>query len=227
MSILFGALIGIAYAVAPGPQNFATIRRTLISGVSNGVLLQLGALVGGLPYAVLTLAGVSQLVSHSLIHIALGLTGAAVLVFLGWSTLRDECRCIEWAAVRFGRLRPGRGDRATGAAPAIMSMSMHRVPASAAQQSFWTGAVISICNPLAIAFWLTLDGAMTQPPHRDPMLVLTGFYLIQLGWAVLLPLLIAWRHSSAKDRLVHALSLLCGLAQVGFGLHVGYAALLG
>jgi threonine/homoserine/homoserine lactone efflux protein len=204
-----------------------TVQRTLIYGALSGVALQLGSIVGGLPYALLTSAGISQVANFQPMHIALGLTGATVLLFLGWSSVRDARRFIERASLRFAELRRGQGGSGSVGADSDRSASLIRASLSPTQRSFLTGILISICNPVAIAFWLGLEGVMTQPPHRNPVLVLTGFYVSLLVWALLLPLVLSRRHHWLNDRLLHTLSLVCGVAQIGFGLHAGYVAVLG
>lgn len=194
MEVLYGTLFGIAYALVPGPANITTLQRTASNGASSGMLFQFGFVTGGLSYTMLAAAGAGQLMSHSPIRIALELAGAVVLLFLGASVVRDERRFIVRAALHLARPRSRGGDDATlAASQKVVPVPAIRAAASASRRSFLAGTALAIGNPLLIPLWLALYGIMMQTPHHSPILFIAGYYLSQVGWAVLFPALLAWR----------------------------------
>jgi len=80
-----GVMMGVAYAVPPGPVNIEAARRGLTGGFPVTLAMQLGAVIGDTTYAVLALAGVGLVLTHALAQALLGIVGTGLLLYLGWS----------------------------------------------------------------------------------------------------------------------------------------------
>jgi threonine/homoserine/homoserine lactone efflux protein len=88
------------------------------------------------------------------------------------------------------------------------------------------GAAISLASPFGVAFWLAVGGSMLQQARLDAAPVLAGFVLGSLIWAIGLPVLLGTTRPAIgthADTAYRVLSVVCGLALVGFGFGVGQA----
>lgn len=130
---LRGIIIGLSLAAPIGPINVEIVRRGLRSGFRSGWLVGAGAVTGDTIYCLLVIAGLAPLVDYQIVRTVLWIAGAGFLAFLGVVSLR--------AAIGRERML---GDGAV------------RVE----QKSFKTGLLMALFNPMGIAFWLTIGGAL-------------------------------------------------------------------
>lgn len=135
--------LGIAFSAPPGPVNAEAVRRGLHRGFRGAFLTEVGALVGDAAWAILALSGAAFLAAHGHVSMLLGVVGALLLFVLGGNALRDA-----W----IGRM------------PQAQNMST--------RTDFLAGALISLSNPFAIAFWLGLGGVASSLRRYLPV----GFY---------------------------------------------------
>jgi threonine/homoserine/homoserine lactone efflux protein len=100
--------VAAAVIVTPGQDTALTIRNTLAGGRRAGVLTAVGVSSGQACWTVAASAGVAALlVASERVFDAIRLAGAAYLVFLGVSALRDAFRGRSEAQPAPRRLRPG------------------------------------------------------------------------------------------------------------------------
>ena len=90
---------------------------------------------------------------------------------------------------------------------------------------FVSGALLSLSNPFAIAFWLGVGGAMAARGVIDPepshfVVFFAGFMAVAVLWAVSLSSLIAWARRFVHPRLFRWINLLSGVALGYFGLRL-------
>ena len=205
MNVMLGALIGLIYAASPGPVNIETVRRGVMGGFRLGFSTQIGSVFGGLFYALLALWGARLVSAHSTASVLLGLGGAGLLLYLGWSSLRAG-----W------RGKPGSVAAPRGAKRVLPSI----------HASFWAGLAISVMNPYAVAFWLSIGGSALQQFQHHEALFLVGFFLSVLAWALALPGLVGRWRAAMGDRLSRWISSGCGLALMAFAVGLGSSTLL-
>lgn len=191
--MIAAALLGIAYVASPGPVNVATLRRGLRGGFGDGLAVQLGAFVGDLPYVTLALLG-SGALAHRVPRAPLAAAGIAVLLWLGWRSLRDP------------------HELGLESREAMSAAGLHR-------GAFLEGVAISATNPFVIVFWMSLSGSALSAGSRTdlPALVL-GFLLGELACGVLAAALVGWGRAVTGLRAHRAASVVCGLGLIGFGL---------
>ena len=91
--IIEGMLLGIAYVLPPGPVTTETVRRSLHGGMSAALAVQLGAIGGDLIYAILVMAGVGTILTHTAVRSGIDVLGAALLLYLGVSALQGWGAC--------------------------------------------------------------------------------------------------------------------------------------
>jgi threonine/homoserine/homoserine lactone efflux protein len=205
MNVMLGALMGLIYAVSPGPVNIETVRRGVMGGFRLGFSTQIGSVVGALFYALLALFGARLVNGHSTVSMLLGLGGAGVLFALGWSSLRAG-----W------RRQPTSVAGPRGAKRVLPSI----------HASFWAGVAVSVMNPTAVAFWLSIGGSALQQFRHHEALFLVGFFLSVLAWALALPGLVGRWRAMMGNRFSRWISSGCGLVLIAFALGLGYSAVL-
>ncbi len=186
--------LGVAYNAAPGAVNTEALRRGLARGFRSALLVQLGALIGDALWAALALTGTAFLVHNRPVRLVLGIAGACFLLRLAWSALQEA-----WS----GGLPRAHGRTSRG--------------------DFATGAIFSLANPFALAFWtgigagLAATDATTAPVGRFVVLF-GGFVLGALLWCLFLPVVIGWGRRFFRPAVFRWINALCGLGLGYFGL---------
>lgn len=186
--------LGVAYNAAPGAVNTEALRRGLARGFRPALLVQLGALIGDATWAALALTGTAFLVQSRPLRLVLGIAGACFLLRLAWSALQEA-----WS----GGLPGADGDASGG--------------------DFATGAVFSLANPFALAFWtgigagLATTGTDGAPTARFAVLF-GGFVLGALLWCLCIPIVIGGGRRLIRPTLFRWINFLCGMGLSYFGL---------
>lgn len=195
MLFLSSLALGIAFAAPPGIVTAETVRRGLARGFRPAFLVQLGSLIGDATWAAVALAGGAVLVQSVLARSLLSIAGSLILLYLAGSALREA---------RAGALPPpGR---------------------TAAQGDFAAGALLSLSNPFAVAFWLGVGSSAVFASVGAPRPVHFAVFFLAfmsgaLLWSLFLSGLVAWGYRFVNAVFFRWVNLLCGLA-------LGYFALL-
>lgn len=199
MNSVWGLLVtafglGMAYNAAPGAVNTEAVRRGLVRGFRPALLVQLGALIGDATWAALALTGTAFLVQHRPLRLILGAAGACFLLRLAWSALQEA-----WHG------------------------GLPRAHGSTARGDFATGAVFSLANPFALAFWTGIGAGVAAAdtggaPTVRFALHFGGFVLGALLWCLCMPVVIAAGRRFVGPALFRWINALCGLGLSYFGL---------
>jgi threonine/homoserine/homoserine lactone efflux protein len=153
---------GLAYSAAPGAINAEALRRALTHGFHAALLFQVGALVGDALWAAIALSGVVVLRPSAGLQLLLGGCGAVLLIWVAWGGVRDSLR---------------------GHAAIAIEPSRHA--------DFLLGALLSLTNPFAVVFWLSIGSGLLSASTLTPRLptaatMVGAFMLATLLWSVLL-----------------------------------------
>lgn len=202
---IMALLMGFAYVAPPGPVNVETARRGIANGFRAAVCLQLGALAGDIFYAALTFLGIGALVPHALLQIVLMPLGVGLLLYLGVASLHDGVRGL-------------RADRRHTAGARVASVFLASRPYPTLRRTMLAGVGISVANPFAVAFWLSISGAVLPGTHHNPVIFLAGFFLGVFVWALGLPTIIWISRAALAGPIFHYVSVACGLVLITFGL---------
>ena len=186
--------LGVAYNAAPGAVNTEALRRGLAHGAIAGLRVQLGALIGDLTWAALALTGTAFVVDHRPVRLVLGVAGACFLLRLAWSALQEAWR---------GGLPRAHGRTARG--------------------DFATGAVFSLANPFALAFWTGIGAGLAATDASGRAVapfapLFAGFALGALLWCLCIPAVIGWGRRFIRPVVFRLINACCGLALGAFGL---------
>lgn len=194
-TILAGAAIAISFSAPPGPVTMETIRRGLRGGFGPALNVQLGSIIGDFLWFMIALIGLGPLAQIAWVRAPLAMAGVLVLLYLGASGIRD--------AVKAKIINTADGpDTAKGA--------------------FRTGMAISIANPMAIGYWLSVGGALVAAgvAGTTPAQTLSfvgGFVSGTFAWAFIMAFVIRWSKQLINPTLFRAVNFACGLALVVFG----------
>jgi chemosensory pili system protein ChpE len=188
--------LGLAFCAPPGAITAEAIRRGLAGGFRPAFVLEVGSLVGDATWAGIALAGAAVLVQSPVARIALGVVGALILFRLGWTAIQDARHAHEIKAVPLG----GRGN-------------------------FVTGAMLSLTNPLNIAFWVGVGGGVVQsivsrPTPVDFAVFYLGFMLACISWCFAFSAVIAFGRTLLRPAFFRVVNAICGMALVLFGVQL-------
>jgi threonine/homoserine/homoserine lactone efflux protein len=192
--------MGIAFAAPPGAVTAETFRRGARGGFVLALGVQLGSLVGDATYALLALAGLAALVQNPALQAAVGAFGAMFLMYLAWSSFQT-------ARLQTVSLDP----------------SPDRSEEGGAASAFLSGMAISLANPWAIAFWLSLGGALVSLgiANADAAHIAIFFASFMFGaaaWSFALAVIVGRMRGLMRPIVFRIVSVVCGLALGVFGL---------
>ena len=197
--------MGIAFAAPPGAVTAETFRRGARGGFALALGVQLGSLVGDATYALLALAGLAALAQNPTLQFALGAFGALFLMYLAWSSFQ------------------------TAIAPIVVTPrgEAQMVGSSAARKdetrgAFVSGMAISLANPWAIAFWLSLGGALASLGVASASMpqIATFFASFMFGaalWSIALAVIVGRVRGLMRPAIFRIVSICCGVALGAFG----------
>jgi chemosensory pili system protein ChpE len=202
MSLFFSSFVlAIAFCAPPGVVTAETLRRGFARGFWPALLVQIGSLIGDSAWAILAIAGAAALVQNWIVRAILSLLGIGFLIHLAFKAIKDSRT----------EMMPGqtsvseRGDLATG-------------------------AILSLSNPLAIAFWLGIGTSIfsavpgtPQPAHYA--IFFSAFYLALILWCLFMAGLVAWGRRFITPAFFRWVNLACGIALGYFALQLGWQLL--
>jgi chemosensory pili system protein ChpE len=184
---------GLAYCAAPGVINAEALRRALTRGFRASLLFQVGALVGDALWAPVALSGVVVLRPSAPLQLLLCVCGAMLLGWMAWGALRDSLR---------------------GHAPAVLHPSRH--------DDLLLGTLLSLANPFAVVFWLSVGGGLLGVGALAPQLptaatAVGAFILAALIWSVLLASLASYGRTLVTAFAFRWLNAGAGICMALFG----------
>jgi len=198
--LLQGVVLGLSIAAPIGPVNVAMIQRGLSQGFAGAFLLGLGSTVADLLYILLAYAGADPLSHLAWARILLFAAGALVMGWLGYGALKAA----------FAR-------QAAGEAGTTERRS-----------AFVSGFLITIVNPMTIAFWLGILSASLASRARGTWLMeLLYISALALGcvlWCFALALALHFGRRVARGPGLRVVSFAAGMMLVGFGLQFAWKA---
>jgi len=164
-----GILLGLGAAVPIGPVNVQLARRALRHGFFAGFALGCGAVTVDVFYAVLTSTGIERVAQSKPLAWTLRIAGIALLSYLGAMCFRGEREAWRADAVTTG----------DGAAT---------TPDAGPGGAYVTGLLLTLLNPMTLAFWFVavpaLVGPMSGGGGRELPMVCAGVFAGTVSWVV-------------------------------------------
>jgi len=197
-----GVILGLSIAAPIGPVNIAMIQRGLREGFAGAFLLGVGSTVADLIYILLAYAGADPLSHLAWARIVMFGAGALVMAWLGYGAIHAALAAPAAPA---------------GAAPV------------AGRSAFVSGFLITIVNPMTIAFWFGILAASLAARDRAPVAV-ELLYVGSLAagcllWVVGLSAALHFGRRVAAGVVQRAVSVTAGLTLIGFGAHFALKAI--
>lgn len=194
--ILAGAIIAISFAAPPGPVTMETIRHGLRGGFYPALKVQLGSIIGDMIWCLMALLGLASLVQVTWVRLILGVVGVLLLICLGVIGIRDAFREQKIAAAE---------------------------SASPLQNAFKSGMMISLANPTAIGYWISVGGALIATGVAGSTLIentsfIAGFLGATFLWAFLMAFVVRWGRRLLTPIFFRFITFACGTALIIFGI---------
>jgi len=198
--LLQGVILGLSIAAPIGPVNVAMIQRGLSHGFAGAFLLGLGSTAADLIYILLAYAGADPLSRFAWARILLFAAGAVVMGWLGWEALRA-------AFAAPAREDAGKVER---------------------RSAFVSGFLITIVNPMTIAFWLGILSASLAARERGTwgteLLYIAALALGCVLWCFALSLALHFGRRVARGNGLRVVSFAAGLMLLWFGAQFAWNA---
>ncbi len=195
VTALAGAAIALSFAAPPGPVAMETIRRGLRGGFGPALRVQLGSIIGDMTWCSVALLGLAPLAQVAWLRVALGVAGVALLVYLGGMGIRDSFK---------------------------MPIALTAPVTETKRGSFRSGMAISMANPMAVGYWLSVGGALVaagvagSTPAQTASFV-AGFLGGTFAWAFVMALAVRWGKQLLTPLAFRAVTFVCGAAMLVFG----------
>ncbi len=191
-------ILAIAFCAPPGVVTAETVRRGFARGFWPALFVQVGSLIGDTTWATLALLGAAAFVQNWVMRLILSLAGIGFLLHLALKSIADARK----AQVLGPASSSKRGDLATG-------------------------MLLSLGNPFAIAFWVSVStsifavvGGVPQPSHY--LIFFSAFFLGLILWCFLLAGLIAWGRRFVTPAFFRWVNLACGLTLGAFAIQLSW-----
>lgn len=190
-----GIVIAITFAAPPGPVAMETVRRGMRGGFASALRVQLGSIVGDMAWCTVALLGLAPMAQLPVIRGVLALAGVSLLIYFG----------------------------VMGTAESLKKPAAVALEASAqANGAFRSGVAISMANPMAVGYWLSVGGALIatgvagQSPAQTGLFV-AGFLAGTFAWAFIMAGAVRWSKSLMTPHVFRVINFVCGLALLFFG----------
>ena len=201
-ALVFGFLVGLPIAAAPGPMFFLVIRRTLAGGWRSGLVSGFGVATGDAVYAALAAFGVAAITNFLVAERRwISLVGGIALIVIGLRTI-----------VGTPSLTLPTGGR-----------ELPRVDEGALPQSLGTylsTLALTLSNPPTILSFAAVFSALAPRVSYGwaPAIALVlGVMLGSALWWVTLTAIVSAVRERLTPRVTRAIALISGLALVVFG----------
>jgi len=195
--LLKGVVLGLGAAAPIGPVNVQIARRVLRNGIGAGFALGCGACTVDVAYALLSSLSLGAALARPAVELTLGIAGGLLLAYLGILSIQ--------AARYQARLDPA--DPAM-AAPPPSSLAGH----------YGTGLLMTLTNPMTLAFWFVgVPGTVGSAAGRGGLtLVAAGVFIGTLVWVTFFATFVRVVARGNQQRWLVGADLLGGLSLLAF-----------
>jgi threonine/homoserine/homoserine lactone efflux protein len=190
--------LAIAFCAPPGVVTAETIRRGFDRGFWPALLVQVGSLIGDSVWAILALFGAATLIQNWIVRLTLALLGIGFLGYLAVKAINDSRVNI-----------------------------VHETTAGSEKGDLVTGALLSLSNPFAIAFWFSVSTSIFSslhgvPNRSDYAIFFSAFYLGLTLWCLFIACIVTWGRRFVTSTFYRWVNLSCGIALGFFAFELGW-----
>jgi threonine/homoserine/homoserine lactone efflux protein len=154
VTIIHYIALGLSLAAPMGPMNIEVLKRGYTEGFLSSWLVGLGGLSGDILILLSIFLGLQDFMQNKLILYVMYLLGVVILSYLGITSIKK--------AITQTFIKPD----------CVQSNSSN---------SFFTGFMISLANPISLVFWFGVYGTSLQlltTTHSIPFSILASFAII-------------------------------------------------
>ena len=183
-------LLGFTLAAPIGPVSVEMIKRGLRHGFLSAFSVRLGGALGNLICLLAAYYGIAHILAYPQLLNSLGIIGACLLIYMGWTTLRKGIDLLDLE----GEIDIQNGMR-------------------------W-GLYLAVVNPVAFVFWPGIFAASIDPATGSTGAGLFQNLLIILGvvlWGAGLSTVLAFGHSRLNKKVILRISQGSALLMFYFG----------
>jgi len=198
-SLLQNLLLGIAIAMPIGPMIIEAFRRSSNHGFFSGFLVCLGTMISDLFYLAIIFFGLSFFIDSAIVQTLMLFFGCIVMLYLGISAIKDYKKQI-----KITQKKPSK------------------------KNSFFTGILFGFSSPYILVWWIGIFGSMMVSYGDTFTTMLHGFAVLTgiLLWEGSVCFLASHSKKFISMKNIQRFSAISGVILIGFGLLVGYQALL-
>lgn len=201
-TILRNIILGISVAVPVGPSGVEIINRGLKDGFFSAFVTSLGVASADITYLLLIFFGLSPVLSNPLVRKFIGIFGVVVLISLGIKHIK-----------------------------AFFNKEKKKVAKKSTKNSFLTGYLITLTNPMTIVWWVGIFGTTLIPTIVEVprIIALLNSLTIIIGillWFFILSLMLHWGRRFVNEKRIRTISLIAGIVLIGFGVYLGYGEII-
>lgn len=210
--ILEKIILGISLAAPIGPVSAEMIRRGLKDGFWAAFNIRIGGAIGNSVCLIAAFFGLSALTQYRGAFSLIGLTGAALLFYMGITTILKT----------FKEINLGSEDN--------IKDNIQNNTQDLLKNSLVLGFILAVANPIAIAFWLGIGaaGLNSSVSNTDSVIDIASFlqnFLIIVGvllWGGALSLSLEFGRRLVTDTVLKVITFISGTILLYFGCKYGF-----
>ncbi|YCA46233.1 LysE family translocator (plasmid) [Bacillus sp. JZ8] len=197
-------LLGISLSAPVGPINVAQINKGIKNGFWNAWLVGMGAMIADVCMMLLIYLGITRIFEYEGVKLAMWTLGFITLGYLGYDSIRN--------------------------ASVNISADINAQSKESLSQSFLSGFLIAISNPLNIVFWVGIYGSMltnviNKLGKQEAILYSTAIFVGITCWDLFMATIIHFGRKQLNLNVLKWVSIIAGVVLIGFGLTFGYQAI--
>ncbi|QOR64825.1 LysE family transporter [Cytobacillus suaedae] len=194
--------LGVTLAITLGPVNFELIKQGVTKGFFSSWLVGLGAASADIMIVFIICFGLGHLFLSETVQPLLGILGAIMLVFMGYQNIKSRKKHVSETSDEKG------------------------VSDTKRKNTYFTGYLLAIANPLNIVFWTGIYGTLTlETTSVGSTFVL--FLFIFLGIIIsniIMSFMSSLGKSFFKPKYLQGISVFSGIVLIFYGVWIAYTS---
>ncbi|GLO67889.1 amino acid transporter [Oceanobacillus sp. E9] len=195
-------ILGLSLSIPIGPINAAQLDKGIHQGFFHSWLVGVGGMFADVIFMLLIYFGVAPFLTTPFVKTFLWVFGCFILLYIGIESL-------------------------TKAKSTLSNTS--NVESTSKFNSFGTGFIIAISNPISIIFWLGIYGSVlaktTETSTNSQLLIYSsGIFLGIILWDIFMASVATSFRKFFHSKALYWISIIAGIVLIGFGIFFGYEA---
>lgn len=195
IEIIQPLLLGLSLAAPVSPVNLKIIELGANHKFFSGIMMGVGSALADLIYLLIVFLGLSKLLMHEFVAHAIWILGAVILFVIGIKNINNFMK----------KIKKESSDTKKG-------------------NSFFTGFMITLTNPLNMVLWIGVFGMMMGHPTKEISRLFALFkgLLIIISWLFSILLLSYITKKFFGKKVLNYFILVSGIVFIGFAIYFGF-----